>query len=120
MEGVDHLSGSAGVDGVFGEALDDSGESDEDGGAVQDGRDLHARDLWVDEDAAAVAGDVRDVVVVAVIFAFYSGRAATLSAWGLIVVTLLVATEVWNWCRHEVPPGYRLVHNLPNKPLTGR
>jgi hypothetical protein len=47
---------------------------------------------------------VTDVVVVAVILAFECGRAATLAGWGLIVVALLVATEVWNWCRHGVPP----------------
>jgi len=23
---------------------------------------------------------------------------------GLVVVALLVAAEVWNWCRHGVPP----------------
>src|ERR1035437_6094359 len=45
-----------------------------------------------------------DQVVVAVIFAFHGGRAAALAAWGLVVVADLVATEVWNGCRHGVPP----------------
>jgi hypothetical protein len=36
LESVDHLAGAAGVDGVLGEAVDDGGEGDEDGGAVLD------------------------------------------------------------------------------------
>jgi hypothetical protein len=119
LEAVDHLAGAAGVDGVLGEAVDDGGEGDEDGGAVLDGRNLHAGDFRVDQDAAVAAVGVLDVVVVAVIFAFEGGRAATLAAWSLVVMALLVASEVWNWCRHGVPPGYRMVHDLPNKPLTG-
>ena len=59
------------------------------------------------------------MVVVAIIFAFEGERAAALAGWSLVAVALMVATEVWNWCRHGVPPGYRFVHNLPNKPLTG-
>jgi len=32
----------------------------------------------------------------------------------------LVATEIWNWCLALVyPPGYRIMHDIPNKPLTG-
>jgi hypothetical protein len=119
LEAVDHLAGAAGVDGVLGEAVDDGGEGDEDAGGVLDCRQLHAGDLGVDEDAAVVAGSLLEVVVVAVIFAFEGGRAATLAGWGLVVVAGLVATEVWNWRRHVYPPGYRFVHDLPNKPLTG-
>jgi hypothetical protein len=119
LEAVDHLAGAAGVDGVPGEAVDDGGKGDEDAGAILGGGKLHAGDLGVDQDAAVIAVGVLDVVVVAVIFAFECGRAAALAGWGLVVVALLVATEVWNWLRHGVPPGYRLVHDLPNKPLTG-
>ena len=32
------------------------------------------------------------------------GQAAALAAWGLVMMASLVATEVWNWCRHGVPP----------------
>jgi hypothetical protein len=73
LEGVDHLAGAAGVDGVLGEAVDDGGEGDEDGGTVLDGGQLHAGDFGVDEDAAIAAGGVLEVVVVAVIFAFEGG-----------------------------------------------
>ena len=118
LQAVDHLAGAASVDGVLGEAVNDGGEGDEDAGAVLDGRKLHAGDLGVDEDAAVAAGGVLDVVVVAVIFTFECGRAATLAGWGLVVVAGLVAIEVWNWFWHGVPPGYRFVHDLPNKPLT--
>jgi len=104
LESVDHLAGAAGVDGVLCEAVDDGGEGDEDAGAVLDGGNIHAGDLGVDEDAAAVAGGVPDVVVVAIIFTFECGRAATLAGWSLVMVTLLVAAEVWHWCRHGVPP----------------
>ena len=105
LEAVDHLAGAAGVDGVLGEAVDDGGEGDEDAGAVLDWGNLHAGDLGIDEDAAVIAVGVLDVVVIAVIFAFECGRAAALAAWGLVVVALLVATEVWNWCRHwRTPP----------------
>src|ERR1017187_2087568 len=104
LEAVDHLAGAAGVDGALGEAVDDGGEGDEDGGAVLDGGNLHAGDLGVDEDAAVGAGSLLDDVVIAVIFAFECGRAAALAGWGLVMVASLVATEVWNWCRHGVPP----------------
>jgi hypothetical protein len=104
LESVDHLAGAAGVDGVLGEAVDDGSEGDEDAGAVLDGRKLHAGDLGIDEDAVG-AGGVLDVVVVAIIFAFEGGRAATLAGWSLVMVALLVAAEVWNWCRHV---GYPL------------
>ncbi|HEX9199923.1 MAG TPA: hypothetical protein VF865_10220 [Acidobacteriaceae bacterium] len=104
MQAVDHLAGAAGVDGVLGEAVEDGGEGDEDAGAVLDGRNLHAGDFGVDEDAVVVAGGVLDVVVIAVIFAFECGRAATLAAWGLEVVALVVAIEVFKWFRHGVPP----------------
>src|SRR5258708_39099999 len=104
LEAVDHLAGAAGVDGVLGQAVDDGGESDEDAGAVLDGRQLHAGELGVDEHAAVVAGGVPDVVVVAIIFAFERGRTAALAGWGLVVVADLIATEVWNWLRHGVPP----------------
>jgi len=120
LEGVDHLAGAAGVDSVFGEALDEGGEGEEDGGAVLDGGQLHAGDLGVDEDALLAAFGVLEMVVIAVVLAFEGGRAATLAGWGLVVVAGLVASEVWNWRRHSVyPPGYRFTHNLPNKPLTG-
>jgi hypothetical protein len=89
LEGVDHLAGAAGVDGVGPEAVDDGGEGDEDGGAVLDGRQLHAGDFGVDERAMAAVG-VLDVVVVAVILAFEGGRAAALAGWRLVVVALLV------------------------------
>jgi len=112
LEAVDHLAGAASVDGVLGEAMDDGGEGDEDGGAVLDWRNLHAGDLGVDEDAVLAAPGVFDVVVVAVIFAFECGRAATLAAWGLIVVALLVAAEVWNWCRHGVPPWVSILRMI--------
>ena len=39
-----------GVDGVLGEAVDDGGDGDEDGGAVFDDRDFHAGDFGVDEE----------------------------------------------------------------------
>jgi hypothetical protein len=29
-----------------------------------------------------------------------------------------VGAGVWNWFRHGAPPGYRFVHDLPNKPLS--
>ena len=121
LEGVDDLAGAAGVDGVFTEAMDDGGEGDEDGGAVLDGGQVHAGDFGVDEDTPLAALNVLEVVVIAVVLAFHRRRAATLAAWGLVVVALLIATEVWNWRRHRcIPPrGYRLVHDLPNKPLTG-
>jgi hypothetical protein len=103
LEAVDHLAGAAGVDGVLSEAVDDGGEGDEDGGAVFDDWKFHAGDLGIDEDAIGTFG-VLDVVVVAVVFAFEGGRAAALAGWSLVMVALLVATEVWNWCRHSVPP----------------
>ena len=105
LEGVDDLAGAAGVDGVFAEPVDDGGEGDEDGGAVLDGGQVHARDFGVDEDAPLAAFNVLEVVVIAVVLAFHSGRAATLAGWGLVVVALLVSREVWNWHRHSVPPG---------------
>ena len=104
LEAVDHLAGAASVDGVLGEAVDDGGEGDEDAGAVLDGRKLHAGDLGIDEDAAVAAGGVLDVVVVAVIFAFECGRAATLAGWSLVMVAGLVAIEVWNRFWHSAPP----------------
>jgi hypothetical protein len=104
LEAVDHLAGAAGVDGVLGEAVEDGGEGDEDAGAVLDDRDFHAGDLGVDEDALVFAVVGLDQVVVAVIFAFHGGRAAALAGWSLVVVALLVASDVWNWCRHGVPP----------------
>jgi len=104
LEGVDKLAGAAGVDGVLGDAVDDGGEGDEDAGAVLDGGKLHAGDLGVNEDAAVAAGGLLDVVVVAVIFAFDCWRAATLAAWSLIVVALVVAIDVWNWFRRMYPP----------------
>ena len=120
LEAVDHLAGAAGVDGVLGEAVDDGGEGDEDAGAVLDGRNLHAGDLGVDEDAAVGASGLLEVVVVAVVFAFERGRAATLAAWSLVMVASLVATEVWYWCRHVCTPwGIGFLYHLPNKPLTG-
>src|ERR1039457_3665865 len=106
LEAVDNLAGAAGVDGVLGEAVDDGGEGDEDAGAILDGRNLHAGDFRVDEDAAVGAGGLLDVVVEAVIFAFECGRAATLAAWSLVMVASLVATEVWNWCRHVCTPPW--------------
>jgi hypothetical protein len=108
LEAIDHLAGATGVDGVFGEAVDDGGEGDEDAGAVLDGRKVHAGDFGIDEDAAVGARGLLDHVVVAVVFAFEGGGAATLAGWSLVMVALLVATEVWNWCRHWVyPPRYR-------------
>jgi hypothetical protein len=104
LEGVDHLAGAAGVDGVFGEAMDDAGEGEEDGGAVLDRGQLHASDFGVDEDALLAAFGVFEVVVIAVVLAFEGGRAATLAGWGLVVVAGLVATEVWNWRRHRCTP----------------
>src|ERR1035441_6316782 len=91
LEAVDHLAGAASVDGVLGEAVDDGGEGDEDGGAVLDWGDLHAGDLGVEEDAVVFAVGVLDVVEIAVIFAFECGRAATLAARGLVEVALVVA-----------------------------
>ena len=73
LQGVDHLAGAAGVDGVLGEAVDDGGKGDEDAGAVLDGRKLHAGDLGVDEDAVVLAVVSLDQVVVAVILAFHGG-----------------------------------------------
>jgi hypothetical protein len=108
LEAVDHLAGAAGVDGILGEAVDDGGEGDEDGGAVLDGRDFHAGDLGVDEDAAVEAVGVLEVVVVAIIFTFECGRAATLAGWGLVEVAYVVAVEVFEWFGHGSPPGYRL------------
>ena len=119
LEAVDHLAGAACIDGIVGEAMDDRGQGYEDGGAVFDDWNFHAGDLGIDEHAPIVSVGVLDVVVIAVIFAFECGRAAALAGWGLVVVALLVAIEVWNWCRHGVPPGYRFVHDPPNKPLTG-
>jgi hypothetical protein len=120
LEAVDHLARAAGVDGVLGEAMEDGGEGDEDGGAVLDGGQLHAGDLGVDEDVVGAFG-VLEVVVIAVVLAFERGRAATLAGWGLVMVTLLVATKVWNWLWHGVPPlGIDFSHDLPNKPLTGQ
>jgi hypothetical protein len=104
LEAVDHLAGAAGVDGVLGETVDDSGEGDEDGGAVLDEGNLHAGDLGVDEDAALAASGVLEVMVVAIVFAFECGRAATLAGWSLVEVALVVAVEVFKWCRHGVPP----------------
>jgi hypothetical protein len=104
LEGVDHLAGAAGVDGVFGEPVDDGGEGDEDGGAVLDGGQLHAGDFGVDEDAPLGAFGVFDVVVIAVVLAFDGGRAATLAGWGLVVMAGLIAAEVWNWLRHRCTP----------------
>ena len=104
LEAVDHLAGAAGVDGVLGEAVDDGGDGDEDGGAVLDFRDFHAGDLGVDEDAAVIAGGVLEVMVVAVVFAFEGGRAAALAAGSLVEVALVVAVEVFEWCRHGCTP----------------
>jgi hypothetical protein len=104
LEAVDHLAGAAGVDGVLGEAMDDGGEGDEDGGAILDDRDFHAGDFRVDEDAVLAAFGVLEVVMVAVIFAFHGGRAATLAARGLVEVALVVSVEVFKWCRHGLPP----------------
>lgn len=104
LQAVDHLAGAAGVDGVLGEAVDDCGEGDEDGGTILDGRDFHAGDFRVDEDTALVALGVLEVVVIAVVFAFERGRAAALSAGGLVEVALVVEVEVFEWCRHGVPP----------------
>ncbi|HWG18357.1 MAG TPA: hypothetical protein VN678_10880 [Acidobacteriaceae bacterium] len=70
LEGVNHLAGAAGVNGVLGEAVDDCGEGDEDGGAVLDGRQLHAGDFGIDEDALLGALRVLKVVVIAVVVAF--------------------------------------------------
>ena len=61
---------------------------------------------------------VLEVMVIAVVLVFEGGRAATLTGWGLVVMALLVSCEVWKWCRHSVPLGYRLLHDLPNKPLS--
>jgi hypothetical protein len=58
----------------------------------------------VDEDAVVLLVVGLDQVVVAVIFAFECGRAATLAAWSLIVEALVVATEVRNWFRHWCTP----------------
>jgi hypothetical protein len=85
---------AAGVDGVFGEAVDDGGDGDEDGGAVLDDRDFHAGDFGIDEDTALVAGGVLEVVVIAVIFTSHCGRAATLAAGGLVEVALVVKIQV--------------------------
>src|ERR1039457_768180 len=104
LEAVDHLAGAAGVDGVLGEAVDDGGEGDEDAGAILYWGQLHAGDLGIDEDAAVAAGGVLDVVVVAVIFAFECGRAATLAGWSLVMVAGLVAIEGWNRFWHNAPP----------------
>jgi len=120
LEGVDDLAGAAGVDGVLGEAVDDGGKGDKDGGAVLDGGQFHAGDFGVDEDAAVVAGVLLDLVVVAIILTFECGRAAALAGWGLVMVAGLVSVEVWNGFRHGIyPPGYRFLHDLPNKPVTG-
>jgi hypothetical protein len=73
LEAVDHLAGAAGVYGVFGEAVDDGGEGDEDAGAVLDGRNLHAGDFGIDEDAVALFVGGADEVVVAVVLAFDGG-----------------------------------------------
>jgi len=102
LEGVDHLAGAAGVDGVLGEAVDDGGEGDEDGGSVLDGRNFHAGDFGIDEEVAIVTFGL-EVMVVAIIFAFECGRAATLAGWGLIVVAVVVAGEVWSGLRRGVP-----------------
>jgi hypothetical protein len=104
LKAVDHLAGAAGVDGVLGEAVDDGGEGNEDAGAVLDGGNLHASEFGIDEDAVLLFVVGFDQVVVAVIFAFECGRAAALAGWSLVVVALLVAAEVWNWCRHWCTP----------------
>jgi hypothetical protein len=114
-EAVDHLSGAAGVDGVLGEAVDDGGEGDEDGGAVLDEGKLHAGDLGVDEDAVLAMFGL-EVMVVAIVFTSECGRAATLAAGGLVVVAVVVAAEVWNRLRHGVPSlGMRFLHDPVNK-----
>ena len=107
LEAVDHLAGAAGVDGVLGEAVDDGGEGDEDAGAVLDHGHLHTGDLGVDEDAAVEAVGVLEVVVVAIIFTFECGRAATLAGWGLVEVADVVAVEVFEWFWHGSPPGIK-------------
>ena len=119
LEAVDHLAGAAGVDGVFGEAMEDGGEGEEDGGAVLDDGQLHARDLGINEGASGMFR-VLEVVVVAVVLALERGRAAARAGWGLVVVALLVATKVWNWLWHGAPLGIDFSHDLPNKPLTGQ
>ena len=104
LKAIDHLAGAAGVDGIVGEAMNDCCQGDEDGGAVFDDRNFHAGDFRVDEEGAVAAGSVLDDVVVAIILAFECGRSAALAGWGLVVVALLIAAWVWNWCRHGVPP----------------
>jgi hypothetical protein len=118
LEAVDHLAGATGVDGVLGEAVDDGGEGDEDAGAVLDGRNLHAGDLGVDEDAVVFLVGDADEVVVAVVFAFECRRAATLAGWGLVVVAVVFAIDVWKWLRHGAPWGMRFSQDRPNKPLS--
>jgi len=71
--------------------VDDSGEGDEDAGAVFDDRNLHAGDFGIDEDAALFLVVGFDQVVVAVVFALECGRAAALAGWSLVVMALLVA-----------------------------
>jgi hypothetical protein len=105
LEAVDHLTGAAGVDGVFGEAVDDGCEGVEDAGAVLDGRNLHAGDFGVDEDAVVFLVVGLDQVVIAVIFAFDGGRAAAFAGWSLIVIALVVAVDVWKRLRHGSPWG---------------
>jgi hypothetical protein len=108
LEAVDHLAGALGVDGVFGQAVDDGGEGEEDAGSVLDDGDFHAGDFGVDEDAAVVTGIFPDEVVVAVIFTFERGRAAALAGWGLVVVAVVFAVDVWQWFRHGAPLGYAI------------
>ena len=66
LEAIDHLAGAASVDGIVGEAMNNCGQSDEDGGAFFDDRNLHASDIGVDEDAVILAIGVLNVVVIAV------------------------------------------------------
>jgi len=102
LEGVDHVAGAAGVNGVLGQAVDDRGQGDEDADAVFDDRDIHACDFGIDENAVAAFG-VFEVVMVAIIFAFECRRAAALAGWGLVVVAVVVAADVWNRIRHGAP-----------------
>src|ERR1035437_8835781 len=97
------LSGGMEVAGELAEVVVEVADVVDEDETEGDWGNLHAGDLGVDEDAA-VAGGVLDAVVVAIIFAFECGRAAALAGWGLVMVASLVATEVWNWCRHGVPP----------------
>jgi hypothetical protein len=80
--------------------VDDGGEGDEDRTAVLEDGNVHAGDLGIDEMAVAGAFVAPDLMVIAIVFAAHGGRSAAVAGGSVIVVALLVATWIWNWCWH--------------------